>query len=63
MHVMSEIKLVQLATTTYYQCKWFLQKIDKELETALANLDREKEEALKDLDAQVWLYWSELFPL
>lgn len=30
-----------------------LQKIDKELETALANLDREKEEALKDLDAQV----------
>lgn len=30
-----------------------LQKIDKELETALATLEKEKEEALKDLDAQV----------
>ena len=32
---------------------WVLQKIDKELETALATLEKEKEEALKDLDAQV----------
>ena len=31
-----------------------LQKIDKELETALATLEKEKEEALKDLDAQVF---------
>ena len=30
-----------------------LQKIDKELESALATLEKEKEEALKDLDAQV----------
>lgn len=30
-----------------------MQKIDKELESALATLDKEKEEALKDLDAQV----------
>ena len=30
-----------------------MQKIDKELESALATLDNEKEEALKDLDAQV----------
>lgn len=30
-----------------------MQKIDKELESALATLEKEKEEALKDLDAQV----------
>ena len=38
------------------------QKIDKELETALANLDREKEEALKDLDAQVCCYQLSTMP-
>ena len=31
-----------------------MQKIDKELESALATLEKEKEEALKDLDAQVY---------
>ncbi len=35
-----------------------MQKIDKELESALATLDKEKEEALKDLDAQVCVGWS-----
>lgn len=34
-----------------------MQKIDKELEAALAVLDKEKEEALKDLDAQVSSGW------
>ena len=34
-----------------------MQKIDKELESALATLDKEKEEALKDLDAQVSSAW------
>ncbi len=34
-----------------------MQKIDKELESALATLDKEKEEALKDLDAQVNSGW------
>ena len=33
-----------------------LQKIDKELESALATLEKEKEEALKDLDAQVYAF-------
>ena len=31
----------------------WLQKIDKELASALATLDREKEAALSDLDSQV----------
>jgi F0F1-type ATP synthase membrane subunit b/b' len=39
-----------------------MQKIDKELESALATLDKEKEEALKDLDAQVSSAWISMLP-
>lgn len=39
-----------------------LQKIDKELESALATLEKEKEEALKDLDAQVLAAACECLP-
>lgn len=40
-----------------------MQKIDKELESALATLDKEKEEALKDLDAQVSSAWISMLTL
>ena len=49
---------MQMASVLLSSARWqlkccSLQKIDKELESALATLDKEKEEALKDLDAQV----------
>ena len=38
-----------------------MQRIDKELESALATLEKEKEEALKDLDSQVQHSCLQLF--
>ena len=53
MHHAHALYRLLVASKFIVQVMLVLQKIDKELESALATLEKEKEEALKDLDAQV----------